>query len=140
MHKPFNPVTHQVGAGAFHQMNERQLVLQRDLLHAQNLLQPHGLDGARFNTRVAGHHHAAHTFDKTDARHHTATRDGLCGVFVVLHETRKRAERQIGRARIKQQTHPLARQQLATFVEHGTGFGGCLRGARFKAAQHRDAL
>ena len=49
MDKALDPVTHQVGPGAFDQVDKRQLVLQGDLLHAQDFFQAHGLDGAGLN-------------------------------------------------------------------------------------------
>ncbi len=54
-------LVHQVGAAAFHQRNQWQLVFLRNLLHAQALLQAHGRHRATFDSTVAGRYHTALT-------------------------------------------------------------------------------
>ena len=82
--KALDAVAHEIGACTLHQMNKGQLVLQRDLLHAQHLVQAFFLDGSRLDARVAGHDHAAHAADKADARQHAAAGHGFFRVCPVL--------------------------------------------------------
>ncbi len=144
-HKTLNAVLHEVGARALHQVDEGQLVLQRNLLHTQDLLQPAGPNGASIDTRIAGHHQTAHPTDKANAGHHAATGHRFAGVLVVLQVARQRTQRQPGRAHIQQQSHALARQQLATLFKHrqrlGRGSGGAfLQGTPLAdARQHGGA-
>jgi hypothetical protein len=135
----FDLVFGEVGARALHQMHEGQAVLQRDLLHAQDLLQPARLDRAGVDARVAGHHHAAHAGHEAHARDHAATGHRLLRVLCVLQVAGQRAQRHIGRTRIQQQGDALARQQLAALVEHGFRFRRGLCRALFERAQLRDA-
>jgi hypothetical protein len=138
-HEALDLVLHEVGARALDQVHEGQLVLQRDFLHPQDLLQPARLDGAGLDARVAGHHHAAHATNEADAGQHAAAGHRLLRVLRVLQETGQRTQRQPGRARVQQQADAFARQQLAAFVEHRLRFFRRLRGAVFQRAQLRDA-
>ncbi len=61
-------------------------------------------------------------------------------ILGVAQVARQRAQRQIGPARVQQQGHALARQQLAALVEHRLGLGRSGRGARFERAQLDDAF
>ena len=119
VHEAFDPVAHEVGARTLDQVHEGQALAQSDLLHAEYLFQPHGLDGPRLDAGVAGHHHAAHTADKPDTGDHPAAGHGLFGVLHILQVARQGAQRQPGRARVQQQCDALARQQLAALVELG---------------------
>ena len=69
-----DPVLHQVRAGALDQLHERQLVLERDLLDAQLLVEPHRLQRAGLDARIGRGHHAAHAGDEADAGDHAAAR------------------------------------------------------------------
>jgi hypothetical protein len=139
VHEGLHAVAHQVGAGAFHQVQEGQLLLQRDLLHAQDLLQAHGLDRARLDARIAGHHHAAHAAHEADAGDHAAARHRGVRVPAVLQVAGQRAQGQPGRARVQQQAHPLARQQLAAPLEHRTRLGRFVGRPLLQRAQVADA-
>jgi hypothetical protein len=138
VHEPLDAIAHQVGAGAFDEVDERQLVLQRQLLHAQDLVQAHRLDGAGFDARIAGHDHAADARHEADARDDAAPRHRGGRIFRVLHEARQRAQRQVRRARIEQQRHAFARQQLPALVEHGLRLRRGRGRALFQRAQLRD--
>jgi hypothetical protein len=111
-HELLHPVLHQVGAGAFHQLHERQLVLQRDLLHAQLLVQPHGLQRAGVDAGIGRAHHAAQAGYVADAGDHAAARHALVEIGVVMAQPGQGAQGNEGCARIEQQRHALARQQL----------------------------
>ena len=138
VYKAFDAVAHQVGAGALDQVDEGQLVQQRDLLHPQDLVQSHGLDRTGLDARVAGHHHAAHAADPADAGNDAATGHRQRRVLVVLRIAGQRTQRQVGRARVQQQAYALARQQLATLFEHRPRLGRRLRGALFQRPQLRQ--
>ena len=120
-HKALNLVLHQVGPGAFDQVHKGEFVFEGQLLHTQNLFQAPRLNGPGLDARVAGHHHAAHAIDKTDARDHAAAGHRLGRVGRVLHEARQGAQRQEGRTGVEQQGHAFTRQQLPAFVEHRFG-------------------
>ena len=122
-HKAFDLVLHQIGPGAFDQVHKREFVFQGQLLHAQDLFQAPRLNGPGLDARVAGHHHAAHAVDETDARDHAAAGHRLGRVRCVLHEACQRTQRQEGRTGVEQQSDTFTRQQLPAFVEHGFGLG-----------------
>ena len=139
VHEAFDAVAHQVGAGALDQVDEGQALGQRDLLHAQDLVQAHRLDGAGLDARIRGHHHAARAFDEADACNDAAARHGLVGIRHVVQKARQRAQRQPGRAAVQQQRHALARQQLMALGKARAGLGRFGRGAVLQGAQALDA-
>ncbi|MDT4842131.1 hypothetical protein FQZ97_760200 [compost metagenome] len=132
-HEVLHAVLHEVGARAFHQLDEGQLVLQRDLVQPQLLVQPHGLQRAGVDAGVGGADHAAHARHAPDAGDQAAAGHAFRKVGVVLAQARQRGQRQEGRAGVQQQREAFARQQLAALGEalgrgagggHGAGFMG----------------
>ena len=116
-HEVLDAVQHQVGAGALDQLHERQLVLERELLDAQLLVQPHRLQRAGVDARVGRGDHAAHARDEADAGDHAAAWHALVEVRVVEAEAGQRRDLEERRAGVEQQRQPLARQQLAALLE-----------------------
>jgi hypothetical protein len=110
-------LVHQVGAAAFHQRHQRQLVLARQFLRAQRLLQAHRRHGAALDGAVAGadqHALAGHHADADDA---AAALHALLAVVVVHAQAGQRAELEKVAAAVDQPRHALARQQLAALLE-----------------------
>ena len=110
-------VAQQIGAGAFDQLHVRQLVLQRQFLHPQRLVEPVRLQRAGIDAGIVGADHAADTGDKADAGDHPAARHALVDVRHVEHVAGERRQFEERRAGIEHQRHPLARQQLPAAVE-----------------------
>ena len=115
--KILDAVAQQVGAGAFDQLHVRQLVLQRQFLHPQRLVEAVRLQRAGIDAGIIGADHAAHAGDEADARDHAAAGHALVGVGDVEHVARQRRQFDEGRAGIEHQRHALARQQLPALVE-----------------------
>ena len=116
-HKLFHLVGHQVGARALHQLHIGQLVFKRQLLHAQLLVQPHGLQGARVDAGVRRAHHAANARHHANACNHAPTGHALVQVGHVQPQPGQRTEFEKRGARVQQQGHPLAWQQLLAFFK-----------------------
>jgi hypothetical protein len=110
-------LVHQVRAAAFHQRDQRQLVLAGQLLRAQRLLQAHRRHGAALDRAVGSadqHALAGHGADAHDA---AATHHALLAVVVVHAQTGQWAELQEVAAAVQQPRHAFARQQLAAVLE-----------------------
>ena len=139
MDKALDLVAQQIGAGALDQMHEGQLVVERDLLRPQDLLQAHGADRAGLDARVGCDHHAAGAGNPADAGDDAGARDAFRRVRVVHAETGQRRQLQVAGAGVEQQRDPLAGQQLAAFVEQWPGLRRAVTGAGFEfpyRAQH----
>ena len=107
----------QEGAAGVDQIDAWQMVLQRDLLGAQVLLDRHGIVGAALHGGVVGDDQALHALDPADASDHAGR-----GRLVAVHpEGGHLADLQEGRARVEQVVDALARQQLAA----GNMLGPC---------------
>jgi hypothetical protein len=128
----------EIGAARFHQADQRQLAFQRDLLHAQRLLQAHGGDGAALDAGVAGRDHRAHAGDVADAGDGAAAHDVLGAVVVVHVEAGQRGQLQERRAAIDEVGEALARGELAALLEHGQLLVGGVAHARFQRAELFD--
>ena len=131
-------VLQQVGPGRLDQVNEGQAVVERDLLRALQLLQPHGLQRARVDAAVVGDDQRPRARDQADAHDLPTPCGGLVGVGRVLQPTCERREFQKRRARVQQALHPLARQQLAAFGIQRARLCAARTRARFDAAPLRD--
>ena len=107
----------QIGAAAFHQLDERQLVLQRDFLAAHDLAPAQSAQGAGADARIVGHHHAAHAGDDANAGEHCGAGNAAPGIGIVGAVAGQAREFQERHARIEQLRQPLARQQGAALVE-----------------------
>ena len=105
-------LVHQVGPTAFHQVDDWQLVLQRNLLGAQGFFQAHGRHRAAFDRTVIGRYQAAPTGHHANANNRSATHYRGFAVVVVHLQARQAAQLQKGRAAVQQTGHALARQQL----------------------------
>ncbi len=136
--KILDAIAQQIGAGAFDQLHVRQLVLQRQLLHPQGLVEAVRLQRPGVDAGIVGADHAANAGDKADAGDRAAARDALVGVWHVEHVTGQGRQLDEGRAGIEHQRHALARQQLAALVKAVLGRGGGGAGALFEAAHPRD--
>ena len=108
----------EIGAARLHQRDERQLVAQHDLLHAQVLAQAHGRRGAALDAGVACRDHAAHARDIADAGDHAATLDILRAVVVMHVETGESGYLEERRATVEHVGEPLARRELPALLEH----------------------
>ena len=119
-------LVHQIRAAALDQIDQRQLVLARDLLRAQRLAQAHRRDGAALDRAVAGRDQAALARNHADANDGATAEHRLLAVVVVHVEAGQAAELQKRRSAIEQARHALARQQLAARLELAAlrfGFG-----------------
>ena len=125
-------VAQQVRARRFDEMQERQLVLERKLLCALKLLEPHRLQRAGFDARVVDDDHAMRAAHDADAGEQAAAGDRLLGVGHVEQVTRAGGQFEPRRARVEQQREPLARQQLAATRE---AWPGAVRGGGRAGAQ-----
>jgi len=103
----------QVRAAGFHQIDERQLVLLRDLLRAERLLQAHRRDRAALDRAIAREDQRALARDHAYARDAAAAHDARLAVVVVHAPSGQRREFEKGRAVIKKPRYTLARQDLA---------------------------
>ena len=107
--KILDPVAQQVGASAFDQLHVRQLVLQRQFLHPQRLVQAVRLQRAGIDAGIVGADHAADAGDEPDAGNQPAAGNALVGVGHIEPVARKRGELDEGRAGIEHQRHALTR-------------------------------
>jgi len=118
-------LVHQVGAARLHQRNQRQLVLQGNGLRAQAFFEAHGRDGAALDPAVTGGNQHPLAADLADADNRAAPLHRSLAVIVMHAQSGQRAQLQKAAAPVKQTRHPLARQQLAFFLElfaFGAGF------------------
>ena len=99
----------QVGAAGIDQVDARQVVLARDLLGADVLLDGHREIRAALDRGVVAHDHAFAAGDAADAGD-DAGRGDVAAIHVVRRELRQLEER---RADIEQHADAVARQQLA---------------------------
>ena len=100
----------QVRSAGLHQRDQRQPVLQRDLVGAQHLLQRPRVGGAALDGRVVGDQHALDALDHADAGDHAGADVELGAVGG------QRAQFQERRIRVDEQFDPLAGGQLAAGV------------------------
>ncbi len=133
-----HPIRQQVGTGRFDQVDERQLLLQRNGLRALELLDAHRLHGAGVDARVVHDDHRAHAADPADAGDEAAAGNRARRVRVVQAETGQRGQLQERRAGIEQTPQAVARQQLATLLEARARSLGLVACARFQRAQLVD--
>ena len=115
--KILDAVAQQIGAGAFDQLHVRQLVLQRQFLHPQRLVEAVGLQRAGIDAGIIGADHAADAGDEADAGDQPAAGHALVGIRHVEHVAGQRRQFDEGRAGIEHQRHALARQQLPALVK-----------------------
>ncbi len=99
----------QVGPAAVHQIDAGQVVLLRDLLRPQVLLDRQRVIGAALHRGVVGDDDAFPPRHPADAGQDAGRRD----LLLIDAVGRKLGQFQIGRAGIEQCPHPVARQQLA---------------------------
>jgi hypothetical protein len=107
----------QVGAAAFDQPDQRQLVVARQFLGAQALLQAHRRDGAALDCAVAGRDHAAFAGHRADADDGAAAEHAVLAVVVVHAQSGEGAELDEVAATVDQARHAFTRQQLAALLE-----------------------
>ncbi len=136
--KPSTRYLSRLAPAEFDQMHEGQLVGQRELLRAQQLLAPHVLDRAGVDAAVARDHEAAHARHVADARDHAAAGHRFVEVRRVEAVAGDRAELQPRRADVEEPRHALARQQLSAPVEQRLRRGGLVARARLERAQLAD--
>ena len=122
--KILDAVAQQIGAGALDQLHVRQLVLQRQFLHPQRLVEAVRLQRAGIDAGIIGADHAADAGDKADAGDRPAARDALVGIRHVEHVAGQRHQFDEGRAGIEHQRDALARQELPALVKAVLGGGG----------------
>ena len=136
--KILDAVAQQIGAGAFDQLHVRQLVLQRQFLHPQRLVEAVGLQRAGIDAGIIGGDHAADAGDEADAGDQPAAGNALVGVGYIEHVAGQRRQLDEGRAGIEHQRHALARQQLPALVKPVLGAGRRRARPLFEAAHPRD--
>ena len=136
--KILDAVAQQIGAGAFDQLHVRQLVLQRQFLHPQRLVEAVRLQRAGIDAGIIGADHAADAGDEPDAGDQPAAGHALVGIRHVEHVAGQRRQFDEGRAGIEHQRHALARQQLPALVKAILGRGRSRPRALFKRAHPRD--
>ena len=112
-------LVHQVRAAGLDQRHQRQLVLARDGLRAQRLLQAHRGDRAALDRAVACRDQDAPARHDADADDGAAALDALLAVVVVHAEPGERAQLEKVAARIEQPGDALAGQQLSALLEPG---------------------
>ena len=110
-------VAHEVRARAFHELNRRQLVFQRDLLRAQPLVETHRLQRSGLDAGITRSHHTADAGDEADACDSAATGNALLRVRRVEAVTGQRGEFEERRTGIEQQCNAFARKQLPTLMK-----------------------
>ena len=133
-------VGEQIGAAALHQLDKRQLVLERDFLAAHDLAPAECAQGTCAYARIVRDHHAAHAADHADAGEHRRARDAARGIGIVGAVARQACEFEERRARIEQARQALARQQRAALVEGGLGSRRRGNGAALQGAQALDQI
>src|SRR5690606_15989823 len=109
----------EVGAAALDQPDAQQLVLHRNALGPEALLQAHRRDRAALDRAVVGRDHAAHAGHEADAGDVAAAERVLAAVVVVHLVAGQRRQLEERRAGIEQSGDPLARGQLAALLELG---------------------
>jgi len=107
----------QVRATGLHQIDQRQLVDQRDFLCAKILLQAHRCDRTALDRAVADFDQAAHAAHVPDASNQPTAENVALAVVVVHAEAGERRQLEPRRALIEQQREAFARQQLAALFE-----------------------
>ncbi len=119
----------QEDAGRVDQIDDRQPVLEGDLLRAQHLLGGQREPGAGLDGGVVGDHDHVAAMDLADADHHPGRR----GAAILLIEPLGHPEAQLqeARSRIAQRLDPLARRHLPL---------GALLVLRLQAAAEADAV
>ena len=102
-------------AAGVDEVDARQVVVGRDGLRAQVLLDGHRVVGAALDGRVVGDDHALAAADPADAGDDAGARHGLAGgVRGAVHPGRgQRAELEERAARVEQPVHAVADEQLA---------------------------
>jgi len=83
--KILDAVAQQIGAGAFDELDVRQLVLQRQLLHAQRLVEAVRLQRAGIDAGIIGADHAADARDEADAGDDATSGHALARIRHVEH-------------------------------------------------------
>ncbi len=91
-HEILDAVAQQIGAGAFDQLHIGQLVLERELLYPQCLVEAVRLQRAGINAGIIGADHAADAGHKSNAGDQPAAGDALVGVGNIEHVTRQRRQ------------------------------------------------
>ena len=117
------------------QVHARKMVLQRDFLRAQMLLDRHRIVGAALDGRVVGHHHDLAALQPPDAGD-----DPGAGRLVLVHPPRGERRQLHERAlRIEQLPDAVAHQQLAALQMAAAGLlGAALAHALDRLAQLFD--
>ena len=139
-------ILQQVGAGTFDQVDERQLVLQRDVERTDDLRNTRGRDCAGIDATVVCHDEAAHAADEADAADEAAARDARFAIGVFDQEIRQVVQLDTGQARVQKAGQAFARRELRAFLEpvatlFGQCFGACLISAQpFDERQHVRAV
>ena len=136
--KTLHRVVQQVAAGAFHQVHERQLLLQRNHLRPLQSVAPGGGQGARLYTAVIHHHHAAHPADKADSGDDGAAGNRFFRVRVIQQVAGDVADGQQRHARVEQPCQALPRCQLAALRKARFAFFRDHRPARIEPLQVSD--
>jgi hypothetical protein len=110
-------VLEQVRSRRFDQVHERQLVVERDLLRAQQLLEALRLQRAGVDAGVVGDDEDAHARDDADADDGAAAGDRTLAARTVVAEAGERRELEERHAGVEQPRDAFARQQLAAALE-----------------------
>ena len=142
----FDLVLHQVGPGAFHEVNHRQLLAQRQFLCTQYRVNATCTHCTRLDPCVIHPDQGPRSSDKSDAKDNRRPRDGGFGVVRVAEIARHAMQLQKGHTRIEQLRQPLARRQLpprmhtlpALFRQHDRA--RLQRTQRINASQHGFAV
>ncbi len=107
----------EVGAAGLDELDQRQLVLARDFLAAQLLLEPHRRGGAALDGAIRGGDEAAYARDIADAVDDAAAEHILRAVIVVHAKSGEGRQLEERAAAVEQQRDALARQELAALGE-----------------------
>ena len=113
----FDRVFHQVGARALDQMNEGKLFLKRDFLAAAQAIATTRRHGTGIDAAVVDDDGDAYARDEADACDHAATGYGFFRIVGVEQIARHVADLEERHAGIEKPRQPLARRQLAAFIE-----------------------
>ena len=127
---------HQVGAAAFHQCAQRQLVLARQFLCPQFLFQAHRRDGATHHRAVAGAHHDPFAGDDTDANDTAAGLHTFLAIVVVHAQAGEEAELEKVAAGVDEARHAFAWREGAELSPQNAHGLGLLQGL----ARNREDL
>ncbi len=109
----------QVGAGTFDQLDEGQLVLKRDLLRANDLVDAPRMVRTAFYPRVVDIDDAADPRDEADPGDVAAAIDVLDAIILVHPQTGERRKLDERCVAIEQPPQALSREQLAALAEFG---------------------